>query len=342
MTNASDSFFAGGQGLLYPLGSDAQWIGRPRGGMIISEPREEQQRDINTNEPLWWDREHTRPKTQLVFTVVCDGSGPAAQNGWRTDERVDAQDNGHRDVYVKGKDKTEAVKGQLAQHGRPGLRMGDHYYECWTGNRQGKQGQARTWAVMLFPGAGQAQQSFFGNEQQPQFPAAPQGFAPAPQPQAQNWGTPQGQPVPAAQGNAYGFGHQPPASPGGKAFQNAQQPSQPQAWAPAPTGAAPNPGPQPQFGQPPAGSGQFRPDDNGWQQQPQGFGAAQGVYPPANAPDPSGQFNQQAYAQQVVQGHPAPNGFGQPQSPAAPAQAPVPPVDNPWGQAAPAQNPYGG
>lgn len=332
--NASDQFFAGGKGLLYPLGSEAQWVGRPRGGMIITEPRSEQERDMK-NEPVFWDKERTQPKMQLVFTVVCDGSGPAAQHGWPTDERVDAQDNGQRDVYVRGKDKIEAVKAQLSQHGRPGLRVGDHYYECWTGHRQGKLGTARTWAVMLFPGAGQAQQSFFGNEQQPQqAPAAPQGFGGPPanvvtnhaQPVTNPHGFGQ-QPVnptstpafpanPSPQGNAYGFGHQPPQSPGGQAYAAAQQGTQgfggaPQYQQPGnPVGAAPHPGPPPQFGQQPAAA-------------PQGFGG----YPDPNAGQPMGQ----------------PQGFGgAPQQP-APAQGfgpPVPPVDDPWGQAPPVQNPY--
>lgn len=314
MTNASDSFLQGGQALNYGPTTDTRWLGRPRGGMIVSEPREEQQTDINTRQPLFWDAERTRPKTQLVFTVVCDGSGPALQNGWQTNERVDALDTGHRQVYIKGKDKTEAIKAQIRANARTGLRVGDHYYECWTGTRPGKDniGTARTWQVMLFPGneIQGAQGQFFGNEQQPQAPAAPQGFGgPAPQ-----------QAAPAPQGNAYGFGHQPPASPGGQAYAAAQQPAQPQPWAPAPTGAAPHPGPPPQFGQP-AAPQQYAPPA-----APQGFGAT--------AP--------QEYAPPSVQQHYAPTqqpqGFGQ----APPAAPPVPPVDNPWGQAAPVQNPYGG
>lgn len=351
MTNASDGYLAGSQGLLYPLGQEHVWIGRPRGGQIITEPREEQMTDINTREPLFWDAERTRPKTQLVFTVVCDGSGPAAANGWNTNERVDAADNGHRDVYVKGKDKVEALKAEIARNGlaaqgRPGLRVGDHYYECLTGTRPGKQGTARTWAVMLFPGVGQAQQSFYGNQPQDQAPAAPQAPAGFGQqgPPAGFGGAPQ-QPAPAAQGNAYGFGHQPPASPGGQAFQQAQQPApaqqqQQQQWAPGnPTGAAPHPGPMPQFGQPAAPPAP--------QQAPSGFGQA----PQQQAPLDNG------YAQAMTYGHQqvAPQGFGQPapqgsaaqwqqteqhfaQQPTAPQ---APPADDPWGRA-PAPNPYGG
>jgi hypothetical protein len=213
VTNASDTFFSGGQGLLYPLNSEAQWVGRWRGGEIVSEPHAEQERDINTREPLFWDPAKTQPKTQLVFDVVCNGTGPAAQYGLPTDERVDAADDGRRTVYVKGKDKKDAIMGQLKEHGRPGLRIGDHYYECWTGNRQGKLGQARTWAAKLFPGAGQAQQSFFGNEQQQQH-AVPQ-----------------------------------PAAPGPTANTPVQVAG---AWGAAPTGPAPHPGPPPQFGGQPA------------------------------------------------------------------------------------------
>lgn len=327
MQNASDQFFAGGQALNYGPTSDTRWLNRPRGGRIVTDPREEQQTDINTRAPLFWDDARTRPKMQLVFTVICDGSGQAAANGWRTDERVDAQDTGMRQVYVKGKDKTEAIKGQLQKHARTGLRIGDEYYECWTGTRPGQNniGTARTWAVMLFPGAPQAQQQFFGNEQQPQAPGGFHQAAPA-QPTVQNWGSPQGTPVPAAQGNAYGFGHQPPASPGGQAYAQAQQPAQ---GFGSPVGAAPNPGPPPQFNAP------------AQQPAPGGFGAPsqhmaqQGNHPlqdhGAGAWTPA---QHEAYGQAA-----APQGFGQAPPP---AQQPVPPVDNPWGQAPLASNPYGG
>lgn len=331
MTNASDSFLQGGQALNYGPTSDTRWLGRPRGGMIVSEPREEQQTDINTRQPLFWDDGRTRPKMQLVFTVVCDGSGPAAANGWNTNERVDAQDTGHRQVYVKGKDKTEAIKAQIRAHARTGLRIGDHYYECWTGTRPGQNniGTARTWAVMLFPGNEAQQAQFFGNEQQPQ---APQ------QAQAPNWNAPvTGQApmpqthVPAAQGNAYGFGHQPPASPGGQAYQNAQQAPQGFGQPPMPpVGAAPHPGPPPQFGAPAAAA---------QPQAPIGFGnsmqAAQaGAHPlQDHGAQAWTQAQHEAYAASQT-----PQGFGQQQA----GPPPVPPVDNPWGAAAPAQNPYGG
>lgn len=244
MTNASDTFFSAGQGLLYPLNSEAQWVGRWRGGEIVSEPHAEQERDINTREPLFWDPARTQPKMQLVFDVVCNGTGPAAQYGLPTDERVDAQDDGRRTVYVKGKDKREAIAGQLKDHKRPGLRIGDHYYECWTGNRQGKLGQARTWAAKLFPGAGQAQQAFFGNEQQhavPQ-PAAPGPIANTPVQVAGAWGATPAGPAPHP-GPPPQFGGQPAAPP-------VQQPQYAQAalpvdWSPpAEPSAPPVPGRQ--------------------------------------------------------------------------------------------------
>lgn len=327
MTNASDGFFSGGKGLLYPLGSEQQWINRPRGGRIVTEPRTEQERDFATKAPKFWDKEQTQPMMQLVFEVVCDGSGPAAQNGWRTDERVDASDDGRRTVYINGKDKKEALGAQIKLHQRPGLRIGDHYYECWTGHRDGKLGQARTWAAMLFPGAGPEQQQFFGNEPQPpaaQHAAPPPGFgqqAAAPAQQSPNWNAPvtgqqyppQQAPqthAPAAQGNAYGYGHQPPASPGGQAYAAAQNPAQGFGQPPMPpAGAAPHPGPPPQFQAPQQAAA------------PAGFGTT--------AP--------QEYAPQSVQQHYAPT-----QQPQGFGQQPVPPVDDPWGQAAPVPNPYGG
>lgn len=291
MTNASDDFFGGGEGLNYPLGSEAQWLGKVRGGRIITEPKQIPQTNINTKETLYWDKDRTRPMMQLVFTVVCDGSGKARENGWNTDERVDAQDNGHRQMYIKGKDLTEAVGAQLKKHGVPGLRIGDEIYNVWTGHRPGKTPgtNARTWASLLFPGAGPAQGEFFGNQQQPNQTAAPSGF-----------GAPQHQQPPAA-ANPYGYGHNPAGSPGQQAYASAEFNAGPPPQFQSPSGPA-GPAPHPsQFQQNPAGSGQFRPDDNGWVQ---------------------------GDAQHAVSGQ-QPSGFGQP----------VPPVDNPWGRTEAQQSP---
>lgn len=306
--NASDQFFSGGQSLNYGPLEDKRWMNRPRGGLIVSEPVESQQIDYATKQPKFWDApQNTQPMMQLSFDVICDGSGPAQQNGWQTSERVDQADTGKRTVFVKGKDKIEAIKAQLSQHQRPGLRVGDYYYEVWTGTRQGKiGGPARTWAVVLFPGAGAEQASFFGNQPQP--PQAPAAFQPPAQqsppaaPSAQTWGQTQGAPVPSAQGNAYGFGHNPPASPGGQAYAAAQQPAQ---------GFA---SPPPSF-QPPA------------QQY---------------SPGPQADYAAPVQGQYQQPGNPV-GAAPQPPAPAQQFGPPVPPVDNPWGAAQqPAQNPYGG
>lgn len=275
MTNASDSFFGSGEGLNYPLGSEAQWVGRVRGGRIITEPREQQQIDINTKQPKFWDEGKTRPMMQLVFTVVCDGSGQAAANGWATDERKDAQDNGYRLMYIKGKDLTEAVGSEITRHRVQGLRIGDEIYNVWTGERPGKGGigKARTWACKLFPGTAveSNQAQFFGNEAQPAPAAAPNGFAQG----YQQPGNPTGA---APHPSQFGYGHNPAQSPGGQAHAAAafQQPAGPPPSFQAPA-AAPQQPPAPNgFGTPPsnpAGSGQFRPDDNGWQQPPAQVGA---------------------------------------------------------------------
>lgn len=305
--NASDQFFSGGKSLNYGPTSDTRWQNRPRGGLIVSEPQESQQTDQQTRAPLFWDApNNTQPKMQLSFDVICDGSGPAQQNGWQTNERVDHADDGRRTVFVKGKDKIEAIKAQLSQHQRPGLRVGDYYYEVWTGLRPSKNGgnPARTWAVVLFPGAGAEQASFFGN-QPPQAPAAfqpPAQQSPPAAPSAQTWGQTQGAPVPSAQGNAYGFGHNPPASPGGQAYAAAQQPAQ---------GFA---SPPPSF-QPPA------------QQY---------------SPGPQADYAAPVQGQYQQPGNPV-GAAPQPPAPAQQFGPPVPPVDNPWGAAQqPAQNPYGG
>lgn len=317
MTNASDSFFGSGESLSYPLGAN-HLIGRVRGGRIVTEPKEVAQTDINTKATLYWDDAKTRPMTQLMFTVVCDGSGHAAANGWATDERVDAQDQGMRVMYIKGKDLTEAVGKELKRHHRPGLRVGDEIYNVWTGERPGKNGvgKARTWASMLFPGteAVPSQEQFFqGNQPQPQAPQMPQGFG-APAPQApQGFGAQNGGQVPMSQPvtgqylppNGQGF----PSGPAGPAQQPAGPP--PQFGAPAPQQPAQQTAYG--FGHNPAGSpGQQA------HAAAQGFGSPQG---------PTGEFHTQAH------------GFGVPQPQfEAPAQPGVPSA-NPWGQPAQPEQP---
>ncbi|HSL52000.1 MAG TPA: hypothetical protein VK878_23265 [Candidatus Deferrimicrobiaceae bacterium] len=262
MTNASDSFLGSNEYLNYPLGAN-HLIGKVRGGRIVTDPVERVQTDINTKLPKYWDPEtKMRPMTQLEFTVVCDGSGQARTNGWATDERVDAQDNGHRVVVIKGKDLTEACKGEIKAHSRPGLRIGDEYYQVWTGERPGKGGvgKARTWAVKLFPGFDQPadQNQFFGTQN-----AVVQGFqqapptpsAPIPNP-AQPVTNPYGGFGQTAQQATAGFQQPTPAGPPPQFIPPTQAPS-------GPAGPAPNPGPaQGGFGAPQ----QAPPADNPWGQ----------------------------------------------------------------------------
>ena len=300
MTNASDSFLGSKDYLNYPLGAN-HLIGKVRGGRIITDPVERVQTDINTKLPKYWDPEtKMRPMTQLEFMVVCDGSGHAQANGWATDERVDAQDNGHRMVVIKGKDLTEAAQSQIKLHNRPGLRIGDEYYQVWTGERPGKGGvgKARTWAVKLFPGVEQPadQGQFFGNQ------AQPQGFGQAPPAPAGPVTNP-AQPVT----NPYGHGHNPQGSPGPQAYAQAGGFGQ-QAAAPA--------GPPPQFIPPTqAPSGPAGPAPNPGPAQ-NAFASAQGQFQQPNG------FEQQA-PPQAAQVPPVDNPWGQPAQQAA--------APNPWG-----------
>lgn len=240
-THPADNFFGGAPSLTYGnIHQDTTWLNRWRGGLITEDPVQSQQTDMNTGVPKFWDVERTRPMMQLVVTLVCDGSGPAAEKGLPTDERTGPNDDGRRRLFVKGKDLTQAIQKAFRDKNAPGLRVGGHLYVCWTGTRPGSiGGPARTWNAVYFPPDGGQAQYFHGMENTPQpggvvtNPAAPvsdpwgaqtppqtgsqpayaQQAGPAPQ-----WQSPSGPAGPAPQPPTNPYGHNPAGSPGQQAY----------------------------------------------------------------------------------------------------------------------------
>lgn len=222
--NPNDSFFGGAPTLSYPKAnngtySDRRLLGVVRGGRIVDEPQQQQMTDLVTGAPQWWDQAHTRPKMQLVVTLLCDGSGRPKPGVQVLDERQNAQDNGQRRLYIRGKDMTDAIGAAFKAAGSPGLRVGGELYVVWTGERPSKmQGAdpARTWAAMYIPGSvGIPAQS--AAEARQSDPSVTWGNGPA-----------QGQPVTTPNYN------QPPANGATNPYAAPQQPAAADPWGQAP------------------------------------------------------------------------------------------------------------
>lgn len=246
MSNPVDSFFGGAPTLSYPKANngtytDRQLLGVARGGRIVDEPQLQQMTDMVTGAPQYWDQAHTRPKMQLVVTLLCDGSGAPMPGVRVRDERQNPQDNGQRRLYVRGKDLTDAVRNAFTEAGAPGLRVGGELYVVWTGERPSKMkggDPARTWAAKYIPGtvgippqsAAEAQNAFGGNGpaqgqtaptpnyNQPSPNGAPNPYAPAaPNPYAPAAPTPPQQPLTTPPVTADPWGSAPPYEPQGPA-----------------------------------------------------------------------------------------------------------------------------
>jgi hypothetical protein len=298
-----------------------QFGNRWRGGQIVEVGDVMPQTNMETREVIM---RNGKPAEQLPVTLLCDGSGFAAQQGWRTDERNsnDHTDTGRRTFYVKGSSRF-SIGDALRAVQADDLEVGGFLYMVWTG--MGKTGNSsyigRTWQFHYIKPTGVFLNSVshgapgFQNQAPPAAPQgampvqqnaqgqyAPQhtGFAPtarpvtAPPPQGWNAAAPSAA-VNVAPPNPYGQ-HNPPGSPAANAAQqwSAQQ-------------APPAAGPQQAWGA---------------QGDPSG-GAPMGAQPPAEASNPWGASPDPVQSPQAPYGPPAPAQQGTP--------AP-PPAGNPWGQ----------
>jgi len=288
-----------------------QFGNRWRGGQIVDIGQVMPQTNMTTKEVIV---RNGKTMEQLPVTLLCDGSGPAAEAGLRTDERNpnDHSDTGRRVTYVKGTLRFalgDALRAVQAED----IELGAYLFMMWTG--MGKSGNSdfigRTWQVHYIKPTGVFLNSVshgapgFQNQAPP---AGPQGPMPV-QPNAQ------GQYAPQHTG-----------------FQQAAPPAAPNPYA-APAGVQQHYAPTQQpggFSQQAYGqqvtSGVAQP--NGYQQAPppaQQFPPVpdQHYVPSPEAP-PAG-ANPWGSAQETPQGPPAP--YGPPQG------APAPPAaGNPWQQ----------
>lgn len=359
------SFFTGG-GATLSFGdtrdpsSFPQYGNRWRGGQIVEEGRIGQQTDMTTKEVIM---RNGKPAEQLMLPLLCDGSGPAAAAGMRTDERNpnDHTDTGRRTLYIKGSLRY-AVGDALRAVQAEDLDVGGYLFVMWTG--MGKTGNStyigRTWQVHYIKPTGvflnnitngapgfqnQAPPGAMPVQQNAQGQYAPQhtGFAPTQQPVTapppQGWNAAPSAPVTPP--NPYGQ-HNPAGSPAANAAQqwSAQQ-AQPvnatgtpafpanqaplgvQAWT-AEQHQAYNQ--QHEAGMSAAPAGYVPPTA---QPQWQGMGDQPGGAP-MGAPQPAAPSNPWGAAPDPVQSPQAPYGPPAPQQ--GTPQPGAPTAGNPWGQ----------
>jgi hypothetical protein len=94
-------------------------------GPIVREPEVVQQTEFGTGKPLFWD--DGKPRNQLVVQIG-------------TDARDDADDDGVRSIYIKGKSLTNAVREAVKAAGAPGLEVGGILSITYTGDGKAERG----------------------------------------------------------------------------------------------------------------------------------------------------------------------------------------------------------
>lgn len=298
---------------------------RWRGGQILEEGKVGPQTDINTNQPLTGP--DGKVKEQLALPLQCDGSGPAAEAGMRTDERNpnDHTDTGRRVAYIKGALRF-AIGDALRKAGAADLEVGGYLFMMWTG--MGKTGNSkfigRLWQVhYIRPTA-----AFLAQQQVPQG-GYPQGAFPPHTAHAE----PGVGAMPTQNGAPQHTGFAPTSTP-------VTAPPQ-QGWTAAPSAPVAPPNPYGQHnppGSPAANAAEQWAAQNAAVSEQQ---AQQGQHPMQG-------YGAQAWTPEQHQAYGATNPYA---GPPAPPQAPVPgpqsaaPAGNPWGAApeppSATQTPYG-
>lgn len=120
-TPSADEFLMGGGGAptaKFPT------IGTSVGGRITEKPFVQQQRDIDSGEPKFWN--DGKPMMQLVVTVQTNQSDPSIQD-----------DDGRRRLFVKGQLK-QAVHDAVRAVGGSGLEVGGHLTVTYVADGEAK------------------------------------------------------------------------------------------------------------------------------------------------------------------------------------------------------------
>jgi hypothetical protein len=139
-------------------------------GTVIAEPRATQQVNFRTKAPETW--KDGSPKMQVVVKLATNLRDP---------EKAD--DNGERDLYIKGKNLTDAIRQAVRQSGANGIHTGGVLTVQYIGD--GPTDPNADVAPKLYAASYQPPAVSFNGVTPPAQPAAPAsqpGYAPATQP----------------------------------------------------------------------------------------------------------------------------------------------------------------
>lgn len=100
-------------------------VGSSITGTVASDPEVVQQTEFGTGKPLFWD--DGKPRQQLVVQL-------------NTNLREDAEDDGVRAIYVKGKSLTGAIREAVKLAGAPGLEIGGTLTVTYVGDGKAERG----------------------------------------------------------------------------------------------------------------------------------------------------------------------------------------------------------
>lgn len=114
-TQSADQFLMGGG----VQSAKFENVGDSVAGDVHDEPEVRQQTDLSTGALKFWD--DGRPQMQLVVTL-------------KTSLHDDADDDGLRKLYIKGKYLTEAVREAVRKAGAKGLEVGGRLQVTYTGD----------------------------------------------------------------------------------------------------------------------------------------------------------------------------------------------------------------
>jgi hypothetical protein len=120
--NELDTFFAGGgKALSFGAAGSQEWLGKIRGGEIVSISEPVQQTDMTTSVPLTWPS--GQPKLQVLITLdTTKGDHP---------EQDDQEDDGLRTLYVKSGVQI-AIRDALKKAGAVAPEVGGRLYVAFT------------------------------------------------------------------------------------------------------------------------------------------------------------------------------------------------------------------
>jgi len=136
-------------------------------GMVVERPGTRQQTgakgQANAGELLWWDEAKTQPKKQVVIKI-------------QTDQRVDAEDDGIRAIYVKGGELQKVLQDAVMKAGAKRIEPGGILAIKFLAKKYEDGRWKNYWAANYQAPAVVEQDEFFGN---PTSAQRPEGVTPS-------------------------------------------------------------------------------------------------------------------------------------------------------------------